>query len=93
MKLLVELLEDRHCGVDFSSNTINCLTNVIFYRRHNELIDIDFTLKRDPIVTRLPRLKDATPAQKRLIYEWHDIKNRFVVPLLRAHIRGVKNSK
>jgi hypothetical protein len=93
VQLLVKLMSDRHCGLDLSSKTINCLTDVIFYRRHNELIDIDPTLTRDPIVTRLPSFKDATPAQKLLLYEWRDIKNCFVVPALKVFIRAEKKSK
>ena len=92
-QLLFKLMSDRHCGLDLSSKTINCLTDVVFYRRHNELIDIDPTLTRESIITRLPSFKDATPAQKLLIYEWRDIKNCLVVPAFKIFIRAQKKSK
>jgi hypothetical protein len=67
--------------------TINCLTDLVFYRRHPELV------KSDGDRIPLPKFQDATPKQKLLIYEWRDIKTCLVIPALKVFIREEKKAK
>jgi len=87
VELLIKRMMDRHCGLSLSSLTVNCLTNIGFYRRHPELV------QKDGAWTPLPKFKDATPTQKLMIYEWRDIKTCLVIPALKVFLREEKKEK
>jgi hypothetical protein len=81
------LKEELLCGTPkLDRSTIDCITDEVFYRRHPELVQKGKRI-------RLPHFKDANWKQKLLIYEWRDIRNCFVLPLLRLRVRFLRRRK
>jgi hypothetical protein len=71
-----------------SRGRINAVSDVVFIRRHPGQFDVQ-ALR----ILKLPRRRDASPDEKRLIDEWLEIRDCIVIPAEREWIKLEREEK